>query len=573
MKFFQVTLLLILFLAFDANAQQNTANLKKAMGENDFNEASKYAISASKEAKDSKNLEVLVMCGDAYLNIDNPDSAMYFYKMANDIKSSKPFIMRKIGNVLRIKGQTKEAIKILKDAVSEDKKDQTSYLSLADAYIADKNMKDAEVTINQAKKLNDKNPDLFITLGNMYFEQGVYELSQSNYNEALTINPNLLSAREKLATSYYWLGSREPIGSELANEYFSNCLKEWNEVIKQDPKNAKAYFEIGKIKFWSYNFKEAAPALYQYYKLRPDGKLARWFLAQCLVETKQYDSALVHLKYSSENIDTVRIKAKLLLARSYYDTKNFPLTTSTYAELKKDTTLSIADYRKYGFAFLLAGDTTASVNVFKETISKYPNDACQIEDAVGRLLFTAKKYNDALYFLNIRYFNQTCKVNGVDSTASKTTYYIGLSYSFLQSPDSAIYYLDLSNKLDSNQVQTYSFIAEAYAQKNEMVKYKENLNLALNKSLSDTTKYKQTINGLFGKICDLEYKAKDFKKLSALSKQWTDVNPGSQFAWLYLAISYHSTGDMKNACENYKKVLEIDPNNKGALENKKKTCN
>lgn len=572
MKFFQVAILSFLILALSANAQQNTPSLKKAMGENDFIEASKYALSASKEAKDSKNLEVLVMCGDAYLNIDNPDSAMYFYKIANDIKSSKPFIMRKIAKVMSIKGQTKEAIKLLKDAISEDKKDQATYLSLADAYIADKNMKDAEVTIGQAKKLNDKNPDLFITLGDMYFEQGVYELSQSNYNEALTINPTLLTARERLATSYYWLGSREPIGSELANEYFSNCLKEWNEVIKQDPKNAKGYFEIGKIKFWSYNFKEAAPALYQYYKLRPDGKLGRWFLAQSLVETKQFDSALVHLKFSSENIDTVRIKAKLLLARCYYDTKNYPQTTAAFSSLTKDTTLSLADYRRFGFSYLLSGDTTSSINTFKETIAKYPNDACAIEDNVGRLLFTAKKYNDALYFLNTRFFNQSCKVNGVDSNASKTTYYIGASHFFLQNADSAIFYLDLSNKLDSNQVQTYNFIADSYAQKKDLAASKEYFNLALNKALADTVKFRQTINGIFGKLSQMEFEAKDFKKLTTVAKKWTETVPNSPSGWLYLAFSYHSTGDNKKACESYKKVLELDPNNKAANDNKKKVC-
>ncbi|MCX6147867.1 MAG: tetratricopeptide repeat protein [Candidatus Kapabacteria bacterium] len=572
MKFSKVAILSLFLISIVANAQQNTANLKKAMSENDFIEASKYALAASKEAKDSKNLEVIVMCGDAYLNIENLDSAMYFYKFANDIKSYKPFIMRKIGKVNILKGQIKEAIKILKDAISEDKKDQASYLSLADAYIADKNMKDAEVTINQAKKLNDKNPDIFITLGDMYFEQGVYELSQSNYNEALTLNPSLLTARERLATSYYWLGSREPIGSELANEYYSNCLKEWNEVIKQDPKNSKAYFEIGKIKFWSYNFKEAAPALYQYYKLRPDGKLARWFLAQSLVETKQFDSALVHLKYSSENIDTVRIKAKLLLARCYYDTKNYNLTTGAYASLTKDTTLSIADYRRFAFSYLLSGDTISSINTFKETISKYPNDACGIEDAVGRLLFTAKKYNDALYFLDMRYSNQTCKVNGVDSTASKTTYYIGASHFFLQNQDSAIYYLDLSNKLDSNQVQTYNFIADSYAQKKDLDKSKIYFNIALDKALSDTLKYKQTINGIFGKLSQMEFEAKDFKKLTVVAKRWTEATPNSPTSWLYLAFSYHSSGDSKRACESYKKVLEIDPNNKSALDNKKKVC-
>ena len=97
MKFSKVVILSLFLISIVANAQQNTANLKKAMSENDFIEASKYALAASKEAKDSKNLEIIVMCGDAYLNIENLDSAMYFYKFANDIKSDRPFVMRRIG--------------------------------------------------------------------------------------------------------------------------------------------------------------------------------------------------------------------------------------------------------------------------------------------------------------------------------------------------------------------------------------------------------------------------------------------------------------------------------------------
>lgn len=582
MKFYYI-LSLVVFLNLmngnQINAQTDAKSAKDAMmnllGEVEYLGASKLIHLANTDKDNQKDYNFQLLCGDIYLELENLDSAYYFYKAAEKLEDEKPEVLRKVGRVESMKGNYQVAVKVIEKAIEEDKKDVDSYLELADAHIRENKLSEAEIIIGRAKKLNDKEPRIYTTLGDMYFAQKVYELAKNNYEQALTLDSENMNAMLKLAESYQRLANQEPLGSELADELFKKCLIQYNEVTKRDPKNAKALLEQGKILFWSKDYANASNRLYTYAQLRPEGSLGRWFLAQSLVEVGKCDSASTHLLYASQNIDTVKIKAQLLLGQCFYSQKEYKNASNVYDNVYKDTTLEFTDYRRYATAKLFAGDTIGSVKLYKEALNKYPTNTnvCGMCDVVGKLMLSTQKFEEAFYFFNYRLSNNDC----TDSTDAKINYFAGYAkinqFNFSNKSDTslvmeAMKYFDLAIIGDSSNYAAYVSLGDCYTIAKKPVEAERVYNLAIDKASANPEANKQVLTQSFGKLCGTKLEAKNYKELLKVSTKWTTVLPESEYAWLYNGIGHQGNGDTANACKSYSQVLKINPENAGAKKNK-----
>lgn len=573
MKFFKFVLLFV-FINFTSAFSNPKDSIMYYLGEVEYVKASTFINAAMSNDKNKKDYSFNLLCGDIYLELEKIDSAYIYYKKAEDLEDDKPEVLRKVGRVESLKGNYQAAVKILEKAIEEDKKSVDSYLELADAHIRDNNLKDAEIVIGRAKRLNEKEPRIYTTLGDMYFAQRVFELAKNNYEQALSIDSENQNAMMKLAESYYRLANQSS-DTDLANEYFGLALKQYNQVTQRDGKNAKALFEQGKILFWSKRYEDAAKILYPYAQLRPEGSLGRWFLAQSLVEIGKCDSASIHLKYASENIDTIKVKAQVLLAQCYYNDKNYIQSSNSYDKIFKDTVFSFADYRRYATAKLFAGDTVNSVSLYKEVLNKYPEDGgvCSLTDVVGKLMLSIGNYNDAKFFLEKRVSETKCS----DSTDSKVYFYLGLSklniYNTSAIKDSLLLLsamgdFEKSIKLDSNYVPVYSSLGDCYILIKKDVEADKIYNLGIQKGINDLAVNSQSIIQAFGKLCGMKLETKNYKELIKVSQKWTTALPNNEYGWLYNAIGHQGNGDKNSACSSYNQVLKINPENAGAKKNK-----
>ncbi len=573
MKFFKFVLLFVLINITSAFSNPKDS-IMYYLGEVEYVQASKFINDAMNNDKNKKDYIFNLLCGDIYLELEKIDSAYFYYKKAEDLEDDKPEVLRKVGRVESLKGNYQVAVKILEKAIEEDKKSVDSYLELADAHIRENNLKDAEITIGRAKRTNEKEPRIYTTLGDMYFAQRVFELAKNNYEQALSIDSENQNAMMKLAESYYRLANQS-LDPDLANEYFGLALKQYNQVTQRDGKNAKALFEQGKILFWSKRYEDAAKILYPYAQLRPEGSLGRWFLAQSLVEIGKCDSASIHLKYAAENIDTIKVKAQVLLAQCFYNDKNYEMTSNTYDKIFEDTTFSFADYRRYATAKYFAGDTVRAIFLYKEVLSKYPEDGgvCSLTDVVGKLMLSIGNYKDAQFFLEKRINETKCS----DSTDSKVYFYLGLSklniYNGSETKDSSLLLSAMSDfensiKLDSNYVPVYSSLGDCYILMKKESEAEKTYNLGIQKGITDIENNSQYLVQAFGKICGLKLDTKNYKELIKISQRWITVLPNNEYGWLYNAIGYQGNQDKANACSSYNQVLKINPDNAGAKKNK-----
>lgn len=523
---------------------------------------------------DFKNLELFVLSGDIYFELERYQDAYNLFKKADDIDGGEPYILQRLGLTNSMLGKHLEAIQNLKEAVKESKKGKdlnNVKLILAKVYIAADSLNQAELIVTQVRDEDKKNPEVYVTLGDLYFAQRVYALAQDNYEEALEIDPNLIDARRKLAISYYWLANRE-YDEDLANELFTRSLKEWNEITKQDPKDAKAWYEQGRILFFASKFPEAAKSLYEYVQLRPQGDLGRWYLAQSLYEVGACDSAAPHLEVVAERMDSVSIKSQLLLARCYLENKNYPKSAEVYFKIKEKTQLEMADRRRLGQAQLFSMDTLGAIETWSAAIKDDPEDEnnCKLAYSLGQLLTSRKMSTEAIKMFKYWLINNSCEPDLAQ--ISRVNYFVGYNYVFMEKSDSTIsyndsasYYLYKAIEIDSTNHFARLYLGDTYAAQEMHEKAIIEFQYIIDNA--DTTSNKPVIIQSFAKIAGLYLDDKNWSNLLTLTKQWIEMLGDEEYAWLYRAVGYQGSSNVDEACKAYKKVLTINTKNSTAKKN------
>ncbi|MBK9250028.1 MAG: tetratricopeptide repeat protein [Ignavibacteria bacterium] len=546
-------------------AQSNFEKAKQFSTERDYLQAYNFALPAVKEAP--KNVEVLLLAGEIYLEMEKVDSAVQFLARAEDIDNSTN-VIRKYAKALARAGKFQDAVKYAKKAIKKDEKDAYNQLALADVYLKADSLKQAEMTIIVAKELNKKIPDGFVALGDLYYAQKVYELARMNYEEALLLDSTLLDARIKLATSYYKLANAEP-DKDLSNELFSRSLKEWNRITKEDPKNASAFYEQGKIFYLADKYGEAAKSFYQYTLLRPEGWLGMWYLAQSSFKIGQYDSAVKQLEIVKLKIDTVNERATLLLAQSQFELKKYKESAANFAIAQKFSVTNPAikidalDMERWGRAAILSGDTATAFQNFKTVIDNSDGKKCSLMYSYAYLLKEKKMYDESIQV----YRKRIAACN--DSMSIKSRLFIGLNYYSYNKPDSAVIALQEFIQLDPNNLYGRIMLSNSFAALKLTDSSKKTLLDAFEIGKQNPATSKRDLENVLGEICRIYLDAKDYTNLLKYAKTWSELNPESPTAFIYIAVSYQGNADKDNACKNYREVLKRDKENKVAKQNMK----
>ncbi len=535
-------------------AQSDLEQAKAYVEGKDYLAAAPFVLSAVK--KEPNNLEALLLAGDVYRELEKLDSALGFYQRAEKIED-EPLVLRKVAAALSELGRHKEAVAKALQAVDDDKKDVYNHIVLGQVYINADSLQKADLVIRRAQTLNKDIPDTYVALGDLYFAQKVYELAKMNYDEAASRDPSLLEPRIKLARANFKLANAES-DSTAANELFSESLRAWDEVTRLDTNNAPAFFEKGRILFFSRQYVEAARSLYRYTTLRPEGQIGRWYLAQAFYEIRAYDSAEVQLKQIT--IDSVQDKKASMLARSHFETKEFAEAKQLYMEMKAANQMSLEDMERFGYAAILSGDTTTALNAFKEAINANPKN-CTLMFRVGNLFRQRQAYDDAIAILRKRLEN--CQ----DSLSATTRYLIGVSFYSAGKLDSAIVEYQQAIQTDAMVLQPYIDLGRAYYEAKSTDSANSILSKAIEVARQNPTKYKREIEQIFSVRAGNYFETKDYGNLKKMTSEWLEIAPDSEFGNLYKAIAHQGLNEKDDACRHYRQVLKINPNSKPAKDN------
>ncbi|MBX3044654.1 MAG: tetratricopeptide repeat protein [Candidatus Kapabacteria bacterium] len=561
MKFKLVLLAILIFATVDAFTQ-SANKMKEAVSARDYESAVNYAVDAVKE--NPKDVEILLLAGDVFIEMDRLNEAYDAYQKAYNSDKKNINALNKYGRALSMSGKHNEAIEFLIEGVKKNQKDQSVYLELANAYLRTDSLNRAEMLITQARELDKKSPAAFIALGDLYLRQRVFELARMNFEEALLLDDKNVDARVKLAIAYFRLGNQET-DQELMNELYNRSLDEWNKITQQDPNNARAFYEQGRLLFFGGQYGNAAKSLNNFVILRPSGSLGRWYLAQSLEKIGACDSAIKHLDIVAGEIDSVRKQANYLKALCLFDTKQYDKAVKQFEFISQDTALPAIDIQRWGQAHLLLDDTLKALEIWEKAVEVDPEASCRIMNQMGILYQKLKIYDKSIAVLNKRINVGAC----TDEYQHIVYYYLGLSH--IQSGDAQGAIEPLQKSIEANNEFLFSRIslADAFASL-------ENFNAAdsIFKSTIEIAKGDTANNGFvltqaYSKLAGMYLDMKKFNEVAKIAEDWAKVYENEPFAYLYAAIAYHNLSNGKLACTNYRKVLKLDPKNASASKNLK----
>lgn len=566
----RTTLLLVVTFALCGmsvlHAQSPFERAKAFVNEKDFAAARDLIRQAVEKAP--SDAQVLAVATQVYLELDIHDTALVYGARLYDEDKSVPAYARLYAMALMEMGKNLEAAEVLRKSIRKNDELASSNL-LVDALIAVDSVQAAELVATTAKNKHENDAMAYVTLGNLYFKYGkqpVYDLARQNYQTAVRLDSTLLDAHIKLAQCYWKLANRES-DQDLANELFKRCLLEWGTVSRLDPKNAQSFFEQGKIYYLSARYADATKTLVKYRELRPVGTgnpLASWYLGNSYYEQRQCDSAQRHLEDAAAQIDSVRSKASLQMARCNFFAKNFKRSAELYKSIAGSNSMEPLDLWYYGAALVVSGDTATAITVMNDAAAKDPKQ-CSFMFRYGLLLMGKGKTKASTEIFRLRLAN--CK----DSNDARIHAFIGNNFFADSLVDSALAEYQLALQIAPNNGYFMTRVAETYTIKGDDVKARELYlqAIAIGQAPTATADDKRTATAAMMKLNAQDLKAKKWADIKERCQKGLELDPKSVGLTLYLAISHQGMGEMDAAKKTYKKVLELDPTNTTAKENLK----
>ena len=521
------------------------------------------AVSASPQ-----DLDVLEVAARIYLELDISDTALtYARRVYEDDKDEEEHILL-FGEALREAGQSAEASVMLRKALKK-REDVDVSLELVNALVAADSMRSAELVATTARDKHSSSALAYVALGNIYFNSKpfpVFELAVQNYEEAIKLEKTNVMAYFNLAICYWKMANRES-DKELKAEYVKRSFEAWDNVTDLDPKNARAWYEQGKILNLVGRYSQASQALLRYRELRPLGtgeNLASWYLGESYFKQNKCDSAKIHLDDVASRVDSLRPHVALMLAKCSFTSRQWKECVKAYSDaIPVKSRWDNMDYWFYGVALVVSGDTVNAINVMAEAVDRDPKQ-CRFMFQYGILLQDRQMYARSTEIYRKRL--EHCS----DSLDQKIYVFIGNNFFADSLLDSAAASYEKAIALNPKYTYAKTRLGETYIAKGDVDRGESILEEIVEgaKTSTNPDERKLAVSAI-ARLNDRALQERQWAIIVSRSKIATELDPKSVTAWLYLAIGYQGLQDVDNAKKAYREVLKLNPNNEAAKKNLK----
>lgn len=326
--------------------------------------------------------------GENYFRNDDIDSAKLFYQKGAEINASNPLNYVGMGKVAWWKNNQSEAKKhFFKATTLAANKNATVLARIAEAYItADaKNIEEAMKLLQQAMKIDPKNVEVLLLMGDAYLEQNDGSGAVKQYNKAIELDKN--SAKGHVRLGKLWVRTKN----------YSEALKSFNEAIKVEANFAPAYRERAELYFRSGKYAEAVADYQKYLDLNPEMS-ARIRYAQFRFLNKNYKEAIEEIQKimvkDSSNVSLFRIMGYALYeTKDYTSGVNYMNRFFTKANAKGSKILA-SDYEYLGKLQAETGQDSIGVLSLQKAI-EVDTSRTDLYGEIGEIQFKKKKYKEA----------------------------------------------------------------------------------------------------------------------------------------------------------------------------------
>lgn len=489
--------------------------------------------------KEPTNGENYYFLGQAYLNLINPDSAEITYNAGIKIAPATPGNYAGLGELRLIEGKKADAKVHFDKALSFSKTRSGIYTDIHAIHIVatsmvntatDKMLEEAEALVLMAYEQNKKDYDLLVAAGDVYLEKNDGGNAATFYERAIAIDPSNPKAFSRVAAIWLRVKNYEAGQTDL------------NRAFEKDPNYAPAWKYQAELYYAKRNFAKAKDAYATYLRNSEPSSANQIRFARILFLSKDYESALEKIdeiqKTDKKNIQLYRLKAfstfevigtknDLEKAKSGLEALNYYFE---HADPKNIVTL---DYLYLGrLESKVPGKDSLALIHMSKALEMDP-DNYEVYTDIAKVFNKQKKFVESGDMYR-KYIAVASKVTPADYYLMGKAYYFGKVYG---AADSA---LAKVNELMPNYPDAYFW-------------------RGLTLSATDPDSKLETPKPLFDQYITL-ITADSVKFEANKDKYKRDLI----VAYSYLAYYNLARDNKALARENYKKVLELDPENANA---------
>ncbi len=402
------------------NAQTLPEIIKKTDNENFDAAAASFRELIAKEPNKGENY---FYYGENFFKNEDPDSAAIFYQKGVDMNATSPLNYVGLGKVLLFKGNVADAkAQFYKAATLGGAKNTEVMRRTAEAWLAtgNKNADEALALANNAVKLEAKNPENYIILGDAQLEKNPTDGGApiKSYKMATSLNPK--STKGILREGKLYQRGRN----------YQLALDKYKEALAIDASFAPGYREIAELYYLAGQPAKSIENWKKYLELNNSDQ-ARYRFMTALFANKQYAEAISEY----ENLKKTGFKNAYLdriAGYSYLEngnktdtmayTKGLKAMNDFFAMAGTNFKYKAADYKYKGLLLLRMGKDSLSKIEMEKAVALDPSIGGDINSELANNAMKVKKYDEAItYFMR--------KMNGDAKNLNNNDYYnLGRAY-------------------------------------------------------------------------------------------------------------------------------------------------
>lgn len=374
--------------------------------------------------KDPAKGENYFYYGENYFENDQIDSANIFYTKGVEANATYPLNYVGLGKVLLSKGNVADAkTQFYKAAALGANKNAELLRKIAEAWLATstKNPDEALLQINAAIKLEPKNPENYIILGDAQLEKNPTDGSGpiKSYKQANTLNPKNVKGILREGKLYQ------------RGRNYQLAIDKYKEAIAIDPTFAPAYRELAEVYSLYQQHTKAIENWKKYLELNNSDE-ARYRFMSALFSNKQYQESISEYeglkKQGFKNLYLER-----LAGYSYYENGNKVdslaykkglLAIDKFFEMAGPTFKYLYnDYKYKGLLLSRLGKDSLAVIEMEKAIALDPSVSGEMNSEIASIYMKAKKYDKAIKAFERKMNGDTKNLNNNDYFSLGRAYY------------------------------------------------------------------------------------------------------------------------------------------------------
>ncbi|MFI5150964.1 MAG: tetratricopeptide repeat protein [Bacteroidia bacterium] len=400
------------------------------MTESERYEAASATFKKLLKSGDDQGGDTWFYYGDNFFEWDVLDSARMMFQKGTETKPSNPLNFTGLGSVAWMEHNAELARQNFYKATSltttqakelPKSKQVQVYLNIAQAYLSNpKSLPDALTNINAAMKIDPKNPDVYVLLGDYGVEKNITDVSEpmKNYEKASELDKTSAKALMRLGQM------------SVRVQNWDEGLKYYNQAVKMDSTFAPVFRARGDLYLNAGKYKQAISDYKKYLSMN-NSTTAREKYAQALYFTKEYKMCIDEMKEVQKK-DSSSLVIFRLMSYSYYEANDYGPGLKNMEnflakqKIKNKPKLIALDYQYYGKLLAKTGQEDKGIEQINKAIALDSSNVETYGD-IATIYYNSKRYTDAAKYYKQK-IRMSKKVNVLDYNSLGQAFYKGKEF-------------------------------------------------------------------------------------------------------------------------------------------------